>query len=84
MSRARRRTTDARHYFHFRLEFQNSSFSLSGIPVDYKLGHFLILRAINFIFDNSTIFPELMVERLESHISCKKKSHRVRKVSTDF
>lgn len=84
MSWACRRITDARRYFHFRLEFHHSSFSLSVIPADYKLGLILILRAISFSCDNSTIFPELMVERLESHISCKKKSDRVRKVRADF
>lgn len=49
MSRARRRITDARHYFRSRLEFHHSSFSLSVIPVDYKLGFILILWAICFI-----------------------------------
>lgn len=83
-SRTRRRITDTRHYFHFRLEFHHSSIRLSVIPVDYKLGLILILWSISFICDYSTLFPELMVERLESHISCKKKSDRVRKVSTDF
>lgn len=71
---ALRRITDARHYFHLELEFHRSSFSLSVILVDYKLGLILILLDISFICDNSTIFPELMVERSKSHISCKKKS----------
>lgn len=82
MSWALCRITDVRHYFHFRIEFPCSSFSLSVIPVDYKLGPILILLDISFICDNSTKFTELMVERSESHISCKKKLNGVRKTST--
>lgn len=49
MSRACRRITDARHYFRSRLEFHHSSFSLSVIPVDYKLGLILILFVLSVI-----------------------------------
>lgn len=62
----------------------HSSFSLSVIPVDYELGLIVILQACSFICYNSAAPPQLMVECSESHISCKKQSDGVRKVSTDF